>query len=156
MLLIPAMSWAGKIQNDFDAGTKFSNYTTYAWRESPPTSHHDLIVRTVDAELSAKFLRRVQANPDLYLVYHASMDPLTFNMSEHGYSYGPQWQWGGSLKTDGAVQTYPQATLVIDLWDAKTQRLIWRGVATDIVGKEPGKVTQEIQKMFLKYPPLNR
>jgi hypothetical protein len=44
--------------------------------------------------------------------------------------------------------------LVIDLWEAKTQRLIWRGVATDIVGKEPGKVTQEIQKMFLKYPPL--
>ena len=29
-------------------------------------------------------------------------------------------------------------------------------IATDVVGKEPGKVTQEIQKMFLKYPPVNR
>jgi hypothetical protein len=157
MLLVPTVVTARKIQNDFDTGVDFSNYTTYAWRQgSRAPSFHEQVVRAVDAELSAKYLRRIQANPDLYVVYHGSAQEMSFNMNEHGYSYGPQWQWGGGIKSDTAVQTYPKGTLVVDIWEAKTQRLIWRGVATNVVDKGAAKVTEEIQKMFLKYPPPRR
>lgn len=159
VLLVPTSAAARKIQNDFDAGVDFSNYTTYAWREgihTPQPSVHTQIVQAVDAELSAKYLRRIQANPDVYVVYHASVQEMSVNMSDHGYSYGSRWQWGGGMKSDTAVQTYPKGTLVVDIWEAETQRLIWRGVATGVVDKGSGKVTQEIQKMFLKYPPPKR
>jgi hypothetical protein len=156
MLVVPTVVTARKIQNDFDAGVDFSNYTTYAWRDGIQSSQppvHTQIVQAVDAELSSKYLRRIEANPDVHVVYYASAQETSFNMSEHGYSYGSRWQWGGGMKSDTAVQTYPKGTIVVDIWEAKTQRLIWRGVATGVVDKGSGKVTQEIQKMFLKYPP---
>jgi hypothetical protein len=159
VLLVPATVDARKIQNDFDVGVDFSNYTTYAWREGVPLadpSLHDQIIEAVDAELSAKYLRRIQARPDLFVVYYASAQEMTLNMREHGYSFGLRWQWGGSIQSDNAVQVYPKGTLVVDLWEAKTQRLIWRGVATDVVDKGAAKLTQEVQKMFLKYPPPRR
>jgi hypothetical protein len=156
MLLVPTVVTAGKIQNDFDTGVDFTNYTTYTWREGLQASQPSVqtqIVQAVDAELSSKYLRRIQANPDVFVVLHASAQEMSINMNDHGYSYGSRWQWGGGMKSDSAVQTYPKGTLVVDIWESKTQKLIWRGVATDVLDKGSGKITQGIQKMFLKYPP---
>ena len=48
-------------------------------------------------------------------------------------------------------------TLVVDLYDAHTRQMVWRGVATDSVSDKPQKNTPRInkalQKMFAKYPP---
>jgi hypothetical protein len=160
MLWIPAVGLARKIQNDHDTSVEFLNYTTFAWGEGvsvPQPALHEQIVRAIDAELSAKFLRRIQANPDLYVVYHASAtQELNFNMNNYGYSYGPQWKWGGGMRSESALQTYPKGTLVVDLWEAKSQRLIWRGVATDTADEPPAKMIQNIQKMFVLYPPSKR
>jgi len=55
------------------------------------------------------------------------------------------------------VETYAMGTLVVDLYDAHTRQMVWRGVATDSVSDKPEKDTQRItkalQKMFAKYPP---
>jgi len=160
LLLIPALSLGLKLQNDHDDSIDFLNFTTYAWREGTHVSDealHGLIVRSIEGELARKYLRRIEVNPDLYLTYHASTQEFTVDTSHWGYSFGPRWRWGGGLgKSTTTVQSYPKGTLVIDLWVAKTQRLAWRGVASDILGdpsKNAEKAQKAIQDVFASFPP---
>jgi hypothetical protein len=165
LVLIPALSFGAKIQNDFDNAVDFSNYTTYAWVKGTAVANatlHDRIVNAVEGELSKRWLRGIQANPDLYVIYHGSAKrEVVIDMSSFGYTYRSSWLWGGKIgRSDTGIQTYPQGTLVVDIWEAKTRRLIWRGVATDSVTTEPARsldaINSGLQKMFLKYPPPKR
>jgi len=67
--------------------------------------------------------------------------------------------WGGGMGTaQTRVNTYVEGTMVIDLFDAKTKKLVWRGIGTDSVSSDPKKNADKIQKaaekMFKKkFPP---
>jgi hypothetical protein len=160
LALVPALSLGFKLQTDRDVGVDLLNFTTYAWQDGARVSNdalHDLIVRTIDGELGRKYLRRIEMNPDLYLTYHASHQELTIDTRQWGYSFGLRWQWGGGMgKSTTTVQSYPKGTLVIDLWAAKTQKLVWRGAASGTLGdaaKNAEKAQKAIQDIFLSYPP---
>ena len=165
LVLMPTSGFGAKIQNDFDNAVDFSNYTTYAWVKGTAVTNatvHDRIVHGVDDKLSQRWLRGIQANPDLYVIYHGSATgEVVVDMSSFGYTYRSSWMWGGKIgRSDTGVQTYPQGTLVIDIWEAKTRRLIWRGVATDSIVTDPTRaldgINSGLQKMFLEYPPPKR
>jgi hypothetical protein len=48
-------------------------------------------------------------------------------------------------------------TLTVDLFDPKSKKLVWQGVATDTLSHKPEKRTKEfdkeIEKMFKDFPP---
>jgi hypothetical protein len=72
-----------------------------------------------------------------------------------GFGFGPWgWGWGGP---GAVIYTYLQGTLIVDLYDAKTRKMVWRGVATDTVSDKTSTNTEHIDKavgkMFDKYPP---
>jgi hypothetical protein len=50
--------------------------------------------------------------------------------------------------------------LVIDIWDARTKQLLWRGTATDTVSENPEKneknLKKAMEKLFRKYPPAKK
>jgi Domain of unknown function (DUF4136) len=53
--------------------------------------------------------------------------------------------------------TYKVGTLVLDMYDSKTNKLMWRGTAVDTVSSKPEKnekkLEKGIEKMFEKFPP---
>jgi hypothetical protein len=55
------------------------------------------------------------------------------------------------------VQNYKVGTLVIDLFDARTKQLIWRGSASDTLADKSDKniknLDKGVQKMFEHFPP---
>ena len=54
-------------------------------------------------------------------------------------------------------QNYKEGTLVVDLYDAKTKQLIWRGSAEDTLSDKAEKneknLDKGVAKMFKKFPP---
>ena len=48
-------------------------------------------------------------------------------------------------------------TLVVDLFDAKTKRLVWRGNSSDTLSNNPNKniknLDKDVEKMFKQFPP---
>ena len=52
--------------------------------------------------------------------------------------------------TTTTVSTYTQGTLIIDIWDAKTNKLLWRGSAEAVVPSNPGKQEALIYKAIDK------
>ena len=55
------------------------------------------------------------------------------------------------------VRNYDVGTLIVDLFDAKTQQAVWRGTASGTVSSSPDKnsaaIDAGLDKMFASYPP---
>ena len=67
----PQIQW----NNNYD----FDAVNTFAWQDTPDTSleeqnpfMHSLIKNTIEAELATSGLTEVEANPDVWVNYHAS------------------------------------------------------------------------------------
>ncbi len=73
---------------------------------------------------------------------------------------GGGWRWlgfGGFGESTTTEQDYKEGTLVVDLYDAKTKQLIWRGSAEDTLSSKAEKneknLDKGIAKMFKDFPP---
>jgi hypothetical protein len=66
------------------------------------------------------------------------------------------WRWGGFGDATTTTETYQVGTLVVDLFDAKTKTLIWRGSSSDTLSNNADKNTKNldkgVQKMFAHFP----
>ena len=74
--------------------------------------------------------------------------------------FGGGWYWrgfGGFGEATTTVDTYRVGTLVVDMFDASTKNLIWRGVSSDTLSSNPEKNTKKldenVHKMFEHFPP---
>ncbi len=119
---------AQKVQVDWDHQADFTKYNTY-----------------------------VDANPDMFVVLHATYDEqTTLNTTGYGYGYGPYWRGGGGMSTTTAYK-YTVGTMIVDIYDARTKQLIWRGTGSDTLSDKPEKnekkINTAVPKMFQKFPP---
>jgi uncharacterized protein DUF4136 len=140
-----------KTEQDWD--TDFARYRTYAWGEGVPArdpSIESQIHAAVDFELPFKGLKPVAtaASPDLYVATYASVE------EERVVD-----QWGYDVSTAGASShfnalTLPIGTLVIDLVDARSDKLVWRGQASKAVDRQISEATlrKVVRDIFRRYP----
>jgi hypothetical protein len=161
-LLATAPAFAQKAYIDYDKNYDRSTVKTYAWGETDSTlaqSHpraHDHIVAAIDSHLQQKGLQKVDADADVFVTYHTnSQQELSVNTDSWGYGYPSSFYWNpywgaGYGSTTTTVTTYNRGTLIVDVWDAETKKLIWRGSATDIVPENPEKAYKKIDKALDK------
>jgi hypothetical protein len=171
-ILVAAVGCSGmKINHDWDRQADFSRYQTYAWHDSDTDVKdtdplaHERFIRAVESQLSAKGFRKVSVNPDIFVTYHAEESEqmsLDTTYMGGGWGYGPAWRWGGMggmATSTTTVRNYSVGTVVLDIWDAKQKRLVWRGTASDTVSDDPqknaSKITQAAEKLFADYPPVS-
>jgi Domain of unknown function (DUF4136) len=162
LTLLGTIALAQTVSYDYDPSANFSNYRTYAWTrgtELPDQLNHARVVRAIDAELVTKGLAQVEhsAHPDVLVAYHASFDK---NLEINGWSHG--WgplDLGGDRFGSARLQPVLVGTVVVDLSDARTGAIVWRGLASsdirpnDKPESRQKKVTKAAQKMFKHYPP---
>jgi hypothetical protein len=161
--LVATGAAAQKITTESNPGTSFSSYKTFTWLKQPNLGDPLLKQRIVDdisTQLQAKGLQPVQEGGDLAVAAHvATKTEKTLNTFYDGFGGG--WRWGGGFgSATTMVDTYQEGTLVVDLFDAKTQQAIWRGTATQKVSSNPQDQAKNIdkaaQKIFAKFPPAER
>ena len=75
--------------------------------------------------------------------------------------FGGGWRWGGGFgNATTTVDTYKVGTLVVDLFDAKTKTVIWRGSSSDTLSDKSDKniknLDKGVQKMFDHFPPSEK
>ena len=158
ILLIAIVAFAQKVTTDYDHAANFSQYKTFMWLKEPNTEDPLMKQRIIDAvntELTEKGLQLVRDNADLNVAAHISTrQKQTLNTFYDGY---PGWGWGMGGMATTTVQTYEVGTLVVDLFDSGTKRVIWRGTATATVPDKPEKKEKKIEKaldkMFKDFPP---
>ncbi len=161
--LLGTVAIAQTVTFDFDRSTNFAKYKTYAWTRGTELAdqlNHARVVRSIEGQLATKGLNKVDttATPDLLIAYHTRFDKnLQINAWSSGYG-APRF--GGGLRSGTATtQEIVTGTLVVDLLDAGTKRIVWRGLASAELDpsakpeKRDKNVNKATAKLFKNYPP---
>lgn len=169
------------VETDYDPEYALSLTSTYAWMDESKSAQRDPLVendllarrvqRSVDAELAAQGLKHVGAdqNPQLLVTFHAgSTEKFDIDSTDsfYGYyGYYPCWHcwgpgpYGGYGGRDVWVRYYTEGSLVVDIVDAKSKRLVWRGATERRLPKfkSPEErdvfVRESIGAIFQYFPP---
>jgi len=166
--LIATPAAAQKVWVDYSPIADFGSYRTFAWGPTPEASiydnnplNHSRIKNAVEHYLVQGGMVEDTENPDLYVTYYGETDSdYSINTSSIGYGFPSDWTWDpywGNMA--GTMTTTPvevkAGTLVIDIWDAKTKKIIWRGslsgTLTEDLRKGAKRLDKGIEKMVEKW-----
>ena len=162
ILMLPALAMAQDVKTDFDKAFDFSTVKTYSISIGTKWGN-DLSERRVLAEIdeaiAAKGWKKVADGADVQVVLHGATqtkhNASTFYSGMGGYGYRG---FGGGMGTaQTVVSEYAVGTLVVDMFEAKSKSLVFRGVAEDEISdnaeKNAKKVEKASAKMFKNFPP---
>ena len=157
---------AQKVKVAADPSVNLSKYKTYAWAKgvvSPNPIINQLIIDSIDQELTAKGMARVTDEPDVTVVaWAAANSDLQIMQPTWGQSAGSATATGIPSSVHSAA--IAKGTLLIDIADARTKSTVWRGTATDTLKETPSgnfakdaknaekSIRKVVEKMFKKFP----
>jgi hypothetical protein len=162
MLLFAGKASAQQVKTDYDRSANFAQYKTYSWEQVKTKDALDVdrIKSAVNAALAAKGWTLVESGGDVSIIaIEMTHDQQTLNTFYNGFGGGWGWRrFGGGLgEATTTTETYKVGTLVVDLFDAKTKTLIWRGASSDTLSNNSDKniknLDKGVEKMFKKFPP---
>jgi hypothetical protein len=161
MLLAATASFAQQVKTDFDRDSDFGHYRPYTWEkvQTQDPLWVDRIKEAVNSALAAKGWTKVDSGGDVAVIaVESTQDQQTLNTFYDGFGGGWRWRgFGGFGDSTTTVDTYKVGTLVVDLFDAGTKKLIWRGSASDTLSDKSDKniktLDKAVQKMFDRFPP---
>lgn len=184
-LLLAFVGCSPRVAVDTAQNVNFSKYRTYAWMDSDvkagknPLYYNDIASRNVEAtiekELANKGLQKVARGrrPDLLIGYHFFVEEKTRTVSTnngpYGSLYGPFYGWGrwgyagwgpgwwgwNGFGPQYRQEQYQAGTVVVDLVDFRTKRLVWRGSVQDAINN-PARINEqlarEVRRIVEKFP----
>ena len=159
VLLAATAALAQQVKTDYDRSASFSEYKTYSWEkvQTQDPLMVDRIKEAVNASLTAKGWTPVESGGSVAIVaIEMTKNQQTLNTFYDGFGRG--WRWGGGFgNATTTVDNYKVGTLVVDLFDANTKKLIWRGSSSDTLSDKSDKnikaLDKGVQKMFDHFPP---
>jgi len=162
MLLFAGKSSAQDVKTDYDRKADFGKYKTYSWEQVKTKNplDADRIKNDVNAVLAGKGWTQVNSGGDVSIVaMEITKNQQTLNTYYDGFGGGWGWRgFGGGLgEATTTTDTYKVGTLVLDLFDAKTKQLLWRGTSSDTLSNNSDKniknLDKGVEKMFKQFPP---
>jgi Domain of unknown function (DUF4136) len=161
-LLLATASFAQQVKTDYDRSADFSQYKTYSWEkvQTQDPLWVDRIKDAVNAALAAKGWTQMESGGQVAIVaMEMTQNQQTLNTFYDGFGGGWGWRrFGGGGFGDATTTTenYKVGTLVVDLFDANSKQLIWRGSASDTLSDKSEKniknLDKGVQKMFDHFP----
>jgi len=156
---------------DYDKTIDFSKYHTYffaGWQDGSDSILNDIDQDRLQSAFKDEFSKRnmnpVTESPDAYLTLYIVIDNDTSTNAYTDFTGGmgmgvgaAGWGWGmGSATTTYSEDDYQEGTLVADVYDGATKKLIWQGVSQSTVQKKASKrdktIPKKVRKLMAKYP----
>lgn len=154
------------VSSHVDRDVDFSRYRTFEWgpADALPTGDprldrspffKDQVQGAVEKQLAARGIElSTTGTPDLLLHYHASVNRrIDVNRVDRAYGYCP----GGHCPP--VTSEYEAGTLVLDIIDTRSNRLVWRGWAQNSVEDlldDPDRmartITEAVTRMLARLP----
>jgi len=125
------------VSSHIERSVNFTDYVTYDW--GPPDNlpvgdprldnnpfFRDYLMGAIEKKLAAKgYERAVTGEPDLLVHYHASVNQrveVSAADAHYGYCYD---------NCEPRIVDYEEGTLVVDVVDRNTGKVVWRGWSQD-------------------------
>jgi len=169
LALLSGSAFAQDVKTDFDKAANFGAIKTFAVKIGTSWNNQISEKRVLDEiqqSLVEKGWTPAEADKaDAIVVLHGATEKEkslnTFYSGGMGGYGGYGWRgWGGAGMGGTATTTtseYLVGTLVVDIFEAKTKSLMFRGTATDELSDKPDKNKKKLakasDKMFKDFPP---
>ena len=104
---------------------------------------------TIIKKLQDGGMKRDKENPDVLVTYHTDTDQaMRMNVTLYQYHYSAGWWWSPLWGSGMDVSSFSQGTLVVDIWNPKTEEIVWRGAVVGVVPENPSpaKAQKTIEK----------
>jgi hypothetical protein len=151
-----AVALGQQVSVNYNHSQSFAAYHTYAWGADNANQGQNSIlaqvaVQDIDSALQGKGWQKVEPgqNPDVIVTASGGMKQQT------SYSAWGMRGIGGGM---GGITPEQNVigTLIVDIYDAKNQSLIWRGIGQNTLDNNGSKNQQMVQraiaKMFKQWP----
>jgi hypothetical protein len=156
MCITSAIAVAQQVSVNYNHSQSFTPYHTYAWGADNANQVQNSIlaqvaVQGIDSALQGKGWQKVAPgqNPDVLVTASGGMKQQT------SYSAWGMRGIGGGMGGITPEQSVI-GTLIVDLYDAKTQSLVWRAIGQNTLNNNGNKNQQMVQKalakMFKQWP----
>ena len=165
IILAGAPTWAVSVKEDFNKETDFSKYKTFTLKPGTLAKNpfaQQRIEKAIVARLTEKGLTQAGDGSDLIIYTHAKINvEKALDISSYGYGGYYGWGgWGGDFGTTNVnVVDVPMGTLMVDMVDAASKEMVWRGIAqgtvpTSSTSEESEKrINKAVTKLLRNFPP---
>lgn len=172
LILLGAALLAGcapRIYTEQDQNAKLGGYHRFAWLTPPSGPVRDPILdsqilesrvhHAVSDDLKARGYEEVapDTNPDFLVTYHTS-SKQTLESTGPSFSFGfmDTFPRGfGAVGFGPDVHSQDQGTLMLDVLDSQSKRLVWRGWTTELLNQDnysDKSVQDAVKNIFDKFP----
>ncbi len=157
------LAFAADVSTDYNHRTDFGRYHTYSWIgvRAGNSLWQDRIMNAVDSQLAAKGWTKVASGGDAAVSAFGKVTEQ--DNLETFYDGFPGWGWRGWAGMGTATtQVIPQrvGNLTVDIFDANTKQLIWRGTSAKTLSEKPEKNERKLENsiadMFKHFPPPSK
>jgi len=153
---------------DYAADADFSQFRTFQYRDSSNTVEavaplsHQRIVAAIRQGMTSSGLAEVDSNPDVFVSYYASTEQqLRFNTTYTGVNNWGRSSWNhmgmGIASSTTTTTSVTVGSMVIDVWDAEKNSLVWRTIGSDTLSRNPdrnsNRINAMIERAFRDFPP---
>ena len=170
-VVMVACSSGIRVSQDFEKGFDFTTLKTYDWAPNEDNAWglqgNDLVDRRIRNAitnfLTSRGHRQDSEQPDFYISYDLAVEQrISSSNVSGGVSVGRSTRGrSGSIAigTGSRVRTYDEGTLIIDITDVASGKLVWRGVSSQALPdlSNPQTLTNQINAtvaaILAQYPP---
>jgi hypothetical protein len=165
LTLIGPMASAQDVKVDFDKDANFETIKTFSLKIGTswgnPLGEKRVIAEFEQALTEKGWKKADEATADAIVVLHgATQVKKDLNTFYSGGMGGYGWRGMGGMGMGTASTTvteYTVGTLVVDIFNAKSKQLLFRGTASDEISDKPEKNAKKLakasDKMFKNFPP---
>jgi hypothetical protein len=166
LLIIISACSAISVTSDYDPALDFTAYRTFAvFQDDVKGSALDKaplikrrVLEAVEETMTKKGLSKSDLEKADLIAYAFAATKDKIQVTDWGYGYGRYWRnypYGRNIDVD----SYTEASLVVDLVDNKSDELIWRGVGTGAIREDRSPeertkaVNEAVNEILEKFPP---
>ena len=150
-----------QVKSDYAETANFNMYKTYKLRVDDLKMNDidkDRVLNEVSKQLQLKGLS-VGDNPDLIVNVKANYKKIQDVQSSRPYGmygWGGSFGWGVGMNRTWS-SNYNEGALILDLIDARTQKLVWQGIGSGISVDSPKakqkQIPEIVAQIMANYPP---
>jgi hypothetical protein len=166
--ILTSCSSTVQVSTDYDKTMDFSKYKVFSMYKLKVTDNvsqlnQERIMNAIRNELLKKGFKKDDEHPDMLINVTAVLQDRQ-SVSSNTYGYGGYYRpygWGGGMSnTSFDVYHYKNGSLIIDVVDAATEKLIWQGTGNkdiDSPSKDPdASIANAVAKILYTFPPSQK
>jgi hypothetical protein len=148
---------------DYDHTVNFLKFKTYTWEKLHATdpSVEERITIAMNRDMAGRYMTEAANSGDVTITaVEATQDKQEFTdfyNSLGDFTWQRGWGSAGFLDSPATLQDVPLDTLIIDMYNPKTHKLLWRGTVTEPVAKSKDKndrtIDTAVTLSISQYPP---